>query len=291
MWREYLFPQSVAEALEMLRGHDGSARIIAGGTDLVLQRKEGKCTAEVAVDINRIPGLNRIEVTGDYVRVGALVTHAQVAVDPLILARAAVLAEACSKVGGPQTRNVGTLVGNVINALPAADSAIALMSLDAEAEVVDLEGSRWLSLKELYRGVGQCYVDPCSQLVTALRFSPLGSSYGSAYERLAKRRSLILPILAVAAVVSVDNSRFKEVRIAMGPVAPVPLRVGEVEDSLRGQPIGQDVIKQAATKALAAAQPRDSVLRGSKKYRQAMVEVLARRALIRATVAAGHSLE
>ena len=77
----------------------------------------------------------------------------------------------------------------------------------------------------------------------------------------------------------------------MGPVAPVPLRAREAEDSLRGQPIGQAMIKQAATKALAAAQPRDSVLRGSREYRQAMVEVLVRRALIRATVAAGHSLE
>jgi len=291
MWREYLFPQSVAEALEMLRAHNRGARIIAGGTDLVLQRKEGKSTAEVAVDISRIPGLNGIEVTGDHVRVGALVTHAQVAADPLILARAAVLAEACSKVGGPQTRNVGTLVGNVVNALPAADSAIALMALDAEAEVVDLEGKRWLPLKELYRGVGQCCVDACSQIVTTLRFRSLESSYGSAYERLAKRRSLILPILAVAAVVGVDNGRFKEVRIAMGPVAPAPLRVSAAEDSLRGRPISQEAIKQAAAKALAAAQPRDSVLRGSREYRQAMVAVLTQRVLTRATVATGHSLE
>jgi len=291
MWREYLFPQSVAETLEMLHAHNGSARIIAGGTDLVLQRKEGKSTAEVAVDISHIPGLNRIEITGDHVRVGSLVTHAQVAVDPLILERAAVLAEACSKVGGPQTRNVGTLVGNVVNALPAADSAIALMALDAEAEVVDLEGKRWLPLKELYLGVGQCCVDACFQIVTALRFSPLESSYGSAYERLAKRRSLILPILAVAAVVGIDNGHFKEVRIAMGPVAPVPLRVSAAEDSLRGRPIGQEAIKQAAAKALAAAQPRDSVLRGSREYRQAMVEVLTQRALTHATVGAGYSLE
>jgi len=291
MWREYLFPQSVAEALEILRAHSGSARIIAGGTDLALQRKEGKSTAEVAVDITRIPDLNGIESAGDHIRIGALVTHAQVAASPLILERAAVLAEACSKVGGPQTRNVGTLVGNVVNALPAADSAIALMALEAEAKIVDLERTRWLPLRELYLGVGQCCVDPCVQIVTALRFRPLKHSYGSAYERLAKRRSLILPILAVAAVVRVDDGRYKEVRIAMGPVAPVPLRASEAEDSLRACPIGKEAIAQASAKALAAAQPRDSVLRGSREYRQAMVEVLTRRALTRATVAAGHSLE
>lgn len=291
MWREYLFPRSAEEALEMLRAHNGSARIIAGGTDLVLQSKEGKSTAEVAVDITRIPGLNEIKAIGDHIHIGALVTHAQAATSPLVLERAAVLAEACGKVGGPQTRNVGTLVGNVVTALPAADSAIALTALEAEAEVMDLEGTRWLPLKELYLGVGQCRVDPCAQIVTALRICPLGPSAGSAYERLAKRRSLILPILAVAAIARVEDGRYKEVRIAMGPVAPVPLRASEAEDSLGGRSISAEAIEQAADKALAAAQPRDSVLRGSQEYRRAMVAVLTRRALTRATVAAGHSLQ
>lgn len=291
MWREYLLPQSAGEALEILDAHAGSARIIAGGTDLVLQRKQGKSMAEVAVDITRIPGLNGIEISGSYIRIGALVTHAQAAASPLLLERAAVLAEACGKVGGPQTRSVGTLVGNVVNALPAADSAIALMALAAEAEIMDLEGTRWLPLTELYLGVGQCYVDSCAQIVTALRFSPLGSSWGSAYERLAKRRSLILPVLAVAAVAGVDNGRYQEVRIAMGPVARTPLRATEAEEYLRGRRVSKEAIELAATKSLTEAQPRDSVLRGSREYRQAMVEVLARRALTRATVAAGHPLE
>jgi len=291
MWREYLFPQSVDEALDMLRAHEGRARIIAGGTDLVLQRKQGKSLAEVAVDITRIPGLDGIEMSGGYVHIGAQVTHARAAASPLIRERAAVLAEACSKVGGPQTRNVGTLVGNVVNALPAADSAIALMALNAEAEVVDLEGKQWLPLQELYLGVGQCCVDACTQMITALRFRPLQELHGSAYERLAKRRSLILPILAVAAVVEVRDGRYQDVRLAMGPVAPVPLRVSDAEDLLRGQSVSDAAIRQASSKALEAAQPRDSVLRGSREYRHAMVEVLTRRALARATTAAGYPVE
>ena len=279
MWSEYLFPTSIQEALRMLQGHDGEARVIAGGTDLVLQRKQGECPASVAVDISRIDGLDTIEASDEYILIGALVTHGQVAASPLILENAAVLAQACGKVGGPQTRNVGTLAGNVVNALPAADSAIALLALDAEVQVAALEGSQWLPSSQLCMGVGECSVDSHRQIVTALRFKSLEPSQGSAYERLAKRRSLILPVLAVAAVVTIHNGHYADARIAMGPVAPVPLRVEQAEGLLRGKPIGERAIREAAAASASVARPRDSVLRGSQEYRQAMVEVLTRRAL------------
>ena len=288
MWREYLFPTSIQEALRMLHSRNGEARVIAGGTDLVLQRKQGECPASVAVDISRIEGLDTIEESGEYILIGPLVTHGQVAASPLIVKSAAVLAQACGKVGGPQTRNVGTLAGNVVNALPAADSAIALLALNAEVQVATLGGTQWVPSDELCLGVGECSVDSRSQIVTALRFKPLGPSHGSAYERLAKRRSLILPILAVAAVVAIHNSHYGDARIAMGPVAPVPLRVEKAEALLRGKPVGGKAIREAAAEAAAVARPRDSVLRGSQQYRQAMVEVLTRRALARATAAAGY---
>jgi len=287
MWREYLFPRSIREALEVLNAHGGDARIIAGGTDLVLQRKQGTCAASIAVDISRIPNLDTIKASPNHILIGAMVTHGQVAASPLIRDHAPVLAQACGKVGGPQTRNVGTLVGNVINGLPAADSAIALTALDAEAEVTSTEGAEWQSVRSLYLGVGQTCVDSCAQIVTALRFRPLRSAQGNAYERLAKRRSLILPILAVAAVAEVVDGRYGDVRIAMGPVAPIPFRAEAAEALLRGRPIGKEAIGLAAIEAAEAAHPRDSVLRGSHEYRQAMVEVLTQRALARATEAAG----
>jgi CO/xanthine dehydrogenase FAD-binding subunit len=291
MWREYLFPKSIQEALQMLDSRGGEARVIAGGTDLVLQRKQGECPASVAVDISRIDGLDTIEASGEYILIGALATHGQVAASPLILEQAAVLAQACGKVGGPQTRNVGTLAGNVVNALPAADSAIALLALDAEVEVATLGSTQWLPSNELCLGVGQCSVDSHSQIVTALRFKPLDSRQGSAYERLAKRRSLILPVLAVAAVVTIEDGHYADVRIAMGPVAPVPLRAEIAEAFLSGKPVAEKAIREAAAEAAAVARPRDSVLRGSQEYRQAMVEVLTRRALARATAAAGWRAE
>ena len=129
MWDSYLVASSVQDALEKLASLDNSARIIAGGTDLVLQAQRGKCLARAMVDVSRIPGLKTIQEQDGYVTLGATVTHAQVAQSPLIRRKALVLAQACASVGGPQIRNVATLVGNVVNALPAADGAVALFAL------------------------------------------------------------------------------------------------------------------------------------------------------------------
>ncbi len=266
----------------MLAEHGGRAQIIAGGTDLVLQAQRGQSTATVLVDITRIPGLDFIQERDGYIVLGAQVTHAQAARSPLIRQKAGVLAQACASVGGPQIRNVGTLVGNVVNALPAADSAVALFALDAELEVAEAGGRRWLPIAALYGGVGVCTLDRCGQMVTAIRFRPLADGAGSAFERLASRKALTLPILNAAAVVALDGERFRWARIAVGPVAPTPFRATAAEDSLVGQPVTPAAIAEAARLAARDAQPRDSLLRGGKEYRTDMVAVLVRRALRRA---------
>ena len=286
MWQKYLFPATVREALEMLAAHGGQARTIAGGTDLVLQSQRGQRAATVMVDITRIPGLDGIEEHEDYVTIGCQATHAQIAASPLIHQKAEVLALACGSVGGPQTRNVGTLVGNVVNALPAADGAVALFALDAEVEVVDAEGRRWLPIAAMYAGVGKCTIDPCVQMVTAIRFRPLSNGWASAYQRLANRKALALPILNAAVVVGLEDGVCSEVRIAVGPVAPTPFRAREAEAALVGQPPTPEAVVRAARLAADAANPRDSALRGSRDYRKAMVEVLVRRALTQAVTKA-----
>jgi len=286
MWDEYLFPASVEEALEMLEAHGGEARIIAGGTDLVLQSQRGQRRAKVMVDITRIPGLDLIEERDGLIYIGAQVTHGQIAASPLICSRAGVLAEACGSVGGPQIRNVGTLVGNVVNALPAADGAIALFALDAEAEIAERRGRRWTPITNLYAGVGLCTVDPCFAMITQLRFRAFGRGEAGAFERLAKRRALVLPILNTAVTVRLDGGKVERARIAIGPVAPTPFVAAEATEALVGQTPDEDSISQAAKVAAQTAQPRDSLLRGSADYRKAMVEVLVRRALKRAVEAA-----
>lgn len=282
MWQNYLFPATVQEALDMLAAHGGQARIIAGGTDLVLQSQRGQCVATVMVDVTRIPGLDAIEERDGYITIGCQVTHARIATSPLICQKAEVLALACGSVGGPQTRNVGTLVGNVVNALPAADGAVALFALDAEVEVADADGRRWLPIAEMYVGVGECTINPCVQMVTAVRFRPLSNGWASAYQRLANRKALALPILNTAVVVGLEDGVCSEVRIAVGPVAPTPFRARAAEAALIGQTPDAETIAQVARLAAEAADPRDSVLRGSRDYRKAMVEVLVRRALTEA---------
>ncbi len=281
MWDDYLFPRSVDEALEMLAARGGEARIIAGGTDLTIQSQRGRVPAKVMVDITRIPGLGRMEEQDGLIYIGARVTHAQIAASVLIRSRANVLAEACGAVGGPQIRNVGTLVGNVVNALPAADGAMALFALDAEAEVAERTGSRWAPIADLYAGVGQCTVDSCEAMITQLRFPALGESEAGAFARLAKRKALILPILNAAVVVGMDGGKVERARIAIGPVATTPFVATEAGRAVIGAVPDEGTIAEAARLASQAAQPRDSLLRGTAAYRKSMVQVLVRRALTR----------
>ena len=283
MWRDYLFPETLDQALDLLVQHRGDARLIAGGTDLVLQSRQGRCPSSVMVDISRIPGLDRIEEVEGFVQVGAMVTHGQVARSPLIRARADVLAQACGQVGGPQIRNMATLVGNVVNALPAADGAVALFALDAEAEVVGCDGRRWVPIADLYESVGVCTIDSCAEIVAALRFRPLESHQRSAFQRLSTRRSLALPIINAGVVLGIQDDRFVDARIAVGPVAPRPFRAARAESELVGEAVAEEVIAAAAELAAADARPRDSFVRGSKAYRGAMVAVLVRRALLQAS--------
>jgi CO/xanthine dehydrogenase FAD-binding subunit len=290
MWTEYLFPETVEEALEMLGTHAGRARLIAGGTDLVLQAQQGKCTSTVMVDVTRIPGLDFIEERDGHIWIGPQATHAQVAASPLVREHAGLLAVGCGSVGGPQIRHVATLVGNVVNAMPAADGAVALFALDAEVEVVEGGGRRIVPIAEMYAGVGVCTLNPCAQMVTGIRFRPLPAGWGWSFKRLAQRRALILPMLNTAVVVQVADGRFVEARIAVGPVAATPMRACDAEAALRGRPVNTEAIAEAARLAMEAAHPRDSAVRGSGEYRRAMVEVLVRRGLEEAVGRAGGAI-
>jgi len=319
MWQEYLYPATVDEALHMLADHGGQACVIAGGTDLVLQLRRGERQADCLVDISRIETLRGISEAGGFITIGAATPHAKVAGSPLIRERAAVLAQAAAEVGSAQIRNVGTLGGNVVNGQPAADTALALLALDAEAEVVGVNGSaeraevgaRWVGLAELYEGPGASRVDSTAELVRAFRFRvPTGRS-GSAYRRLGKCKSIALPVLCAATVVRLsggasaglsnpaegggfgnpsrafrEQPRFASVAIALGPVSPRPFRTTGAEAWLAGQPVTAETIAHAAALAQEEANPRDSLLRCSRVYREAMVAVLVQSTLERAVAAA-----
>ena len=279
MGTEYISPTSVKEVLDILRERKGEARIIAGGTDLILDLKEETREVKYLVDITGIGELGRIEWDGDSISVGAAVSHRQVVSSALIQERAPVLAEAALSIGSPQIRNQGTVVGNVVNAQPTADAAVALLALEAQAEVVTRDGKRLMPLEELYQGVGVSTVDSTAEIVTALHFKGLRDNQGSAFMRLAQRKALALPMLNVAGVITVQGGCFRDVRLVLAPVAPMPFRARKAETALQGANVDQAAINQAAEIAASDAQPRDSDLRGSAEYRRDMVEVLVRRAL------------
>lgn len=282
MWKDYCTPATLSETLAILTRHAGAARVVAGCTDMSYLAHTGDLTVACAVDVTRIPELSRIAREGDDVVLGACVTHAQAAASPLVQEVAPLLAAACSAVGSPQIRNVGTIGGNIVNAQPAADSVIALLALDATVEVLSPEGSRVQPLSAAFAGPGQSTVDPRREVLTTVRFRALGPGQGSAFDRLARRRALALPILCVAVVATVAKGKVARASIAMGPVAPTPARATAAETWLRGVTVTRETLDYAAQLAADEARPRSSALRGSSEFRKRMVRVLVRRALCEA---------
>jgi len=283
-WEEYLVPPSLEEALAMLKECQGQARIIAGGTDLIIQLRKKEVIARCLVDVTNLDELKGIELEDDFIRIGACVTHQELASSRLIRERAAALAEGASQVGSPQIRNMGTVGGNIVNAQPAADTVVPLMALEAEVEVATATGIRREPLGGLCVGPGQCTVDSTAEILTAVWFRALGPHQGSAFERLAKRKALSLPILNAAAVVTLNDGgdTFQEVRLAVGPVGPTPSRAFNAEEVLRGAAVEAQAIAAAMEIAAREAQPRSNPLRGSQEYRQEMVKVLLCRSIERA---------
>lgn len=278
MVNAYLFPSSPAECLEMLAAHEG-ARIIAGGTDLMVDIKEKRKDPQVLVDITRIPGVNVIAEEEDKFVLGGGVTHTQAATSQLIREKLPALAQAAAAVGSPQIRHVGTLAGNVVNAQPAADTAVALVALGAEAEIISLEGTRRVPVEELYAGVGRSRVDSSRELLWRFLVPKWGEGDTSAFVRLSPRRALSLPMLNAAVRLQMREGRWLRARICLAPVAPRPFLCGEAAEALVGAEVSREKMLEAARIAAERAQPRDSALRGSREYRKEMAQVLVLRAL------------
>lgn len=282
-WMDYQRPGDLSKALELLEQSEGKGRVIAGGTDLLLQLERGDPRTHLLVDITGIRELKAIQEEDGWVRIGAGVTHGEVARSPLIRKEAQALTEGCSQVGSPQIRNVATLIGNVISAQPAADGAIPLMALEAELKVVSAKGERWIPLEAAYRGIGASSVDPSREIATAVRFKKPGVPGKAFFFRMARRKSLALPILngAVSIVLDPSRDRISKARIAIGPVAEKPFRPRRAEAFLESEPISAEALSEAGRIACEEASPRTSLLRGSDTYRKEMVRLYLARTVQR----------
>jgi carbon-monoxide dehydrogenase medium subunit len=265
----------------MLAAYGGEALIIAGGTDLLPDIRKGRRAPRCLVDISRLAELQGIRVDGGCVEVGAAVAFAELRQHPFLSTRVHALAEAAASVGALPIQTVATWAGNLVQAMPAADGAIVALALDAEARVLDSTGAAWLPVAKLFIGPGRSAINPSRQLVTHVRFGIPATPWGTAWRRLGRRPSLILPTLncAVKVVLAEDRRRIVSAAIAMGPVATCPHRASDAEAFLVGQLPGAEVFVEAGRLAQCDADPRSNVLRASREYRLAVVPELVRDAL------------
>lgn len=273
MWQEFISPFSVEEALEILERNEGRARLVAGGTDLIIQLKTGEKDADCLVSINEIQSLKHIRQEQGMIHIGAAVCHAEAARNNLILNNVPALSEACSNVGSPQIRNAGTVIGNIVNAAPAADSAVVLSVLDAELEVITPGGKKVLPLEDAYAGLLTSAIDSTREIVTGVRFPVVQENTGVSFVRISARKSLALPILNSAFLISIENEKIVRAKAVVSPVGPKPTRIREIEKVLIGNELTDELVMEAATLASELVQLRDSI-RGSGKIRKAMVKDL-----------------
>jgi len=300
-WDEYHLPATLDDALELLARYDGRARVIGGGTDLLLDLKEEHYSGEqphyaALIDVTRIAGANEIREDGGWIVIGCAVTHTQVVASPLIQARATALYEASGVVAGAQIRNTGTVVGNVAHALPAADSAVALAVLDAQVKRQKAKGKSgdWVPIASIYLGPGKSAIDSTRELISAIRFRPTDAQEGSAFTRIMRPQGIALPILGMAARVqlTIVNCQLSitNCAISAGPVAPTLFRAMKTEEFLRGKAVDDATLDEATRVLLSEAQPRTSAHRATREYRVELLPTMLREVLTRATQCANEPM-
>lgn len=285
LWNRYFTPTSVDDALAILTEYAGDAKIVAGGTDLILDLQHGNHPPVAAlVDITRIPGMDTITLNDNTFTLGANVTHANIVNHPDLRARATCLAESCGVVGGPQVRNVGTLGGNVAHALPAGDGTTSLVALDARVEIIKNGERQWVPILEMFKGPGQSLLDSTHDLLVQFKFNACTERQGTAFKRMMRPQGVALPILGCAAWVELTDDRqtIADVRLCVGPVAKTPIRAHQTEAALIGNSADDETIRRAVAVALEELHPRTSKYRATAEYRQMMIDVLLRRTLPKA---------
>lgn len=272
LWQEYKRPTTVADAVKSLAAASGPALPIAGGTDLLLDLKQGNHSpVHTLVDLTFIPEMSALELRGDELFIGAAVPVNRVALDPLTAAHAQALVEACNLIAGPQVRNTATLGGNVAHALPAADGTIALTALDAQAEVADVSGSRRMPFTSLFLGPGKSAIDKTKEIIVGFYLARSIPHSASCFKRIMRPQGVALPILNCAVWLERTGDIVKDVHIAVGPGGSTPFRATEAEAALREKPLTEETFANTLDVLLGQAKFRTSARRASADYRRHIV--------------------
>jgi len=278
MWSDYLTPKTLDETIELLAAHAPHARLIAGGTDLVIELDRGLRTVQTLIDISRLPKLSPVSLDAEgRIHLGVAATHNDLLASALCVERAFPLAQACRRIGAPQIRNRGTIAGNLVTASPANDSITPLMVLDAVLTLRSVRGKRVVKLVDFYTGVRRTVLQPDEMLVD-IAFKALQPNQRGCYLKLALRRAQAISVVNCAVVLTMEGARVVEARIALGAVTPTIVRVSAAEASLVGHALDAGHISHAAELARQAASPISDV-RSTAEYRAEMVQALVSRAL------------
>ena len=272
-------PSSLEDCLKILAERGPQAKLLAGGTDLLPQMKNGVLKPALVVDLSGIARVRQVQ-NGNDLRIGAAVTARELEVSPALRGPYMSIAESGALVGSLQVRNLATVGGNLCNAAPSADMAPPLVALEAEAVIAGPYGERRVPIADFFTGVRKTVLAP-NELLVELIVPPPGPHSGGQYLRHTPRRELDIAVVGVASQLTLANGRCAKARIALASVAPTPVRALAAERALEGQSITPRLIEQAATLAIEAAKPINDQ-RGSVEFRKHLVRILTRRTLMTA---------
>lgn len=278
--------RDLSEALALLTRYGAGARIIAGGTDLLLQMKRGnlrgKPCPEHLISLKQVTPLSELACREREIIIGANVTHRQAELAGTVQHELGALSDAVRRLASVQVRNVATIAGNLCNAAPCADTAAPLIALSTQLEIAGPGGERTLALEDFFAGPGQVRLAD-DEILCVLRVPRPQRNSASAYERVCRRDAMDITIVGAAAWLrcGADRKTVEEARIALNTVAPTPVRAAEAEAALIGRSAGEPAFRAAGVVAAENASPRTSH-RSTAEYRREMVKVVVRRALARA---------
>ncbi|HEX5275555.1 MAG TPA: FAD binding domain-containing protein [Candidatus Rubrimentiphilum sp.] len=277
LWQRYFQPRSIARALALLREHGGAARIVSGGTDVLVELQRGVKPTQTLIDVTQLTELKYVRDEGERIAIGGLATHNDVLASAACARRALPLVQACVEVGAPQIRTRATIAGNLVTASPANDTIVPLIAMGGEIVLQSVDGERVVDIAEFFTGFRRTVMRP-DELLREIRVRPLGPQERGIFLKLGLRRAQAISVISVAVVVSFEDDNVKEARIALGCLAPTIVRAKNAEAALIGKALSAEPISAAGEAVLADVSPIGDV-RGSAEYRRLAVIALLERAL------------